>query len=516
MAGSSASTKAGKAFRLARGANAALFTLFAVGMVVLLNVVAARFPLRVDWSVDRRFQLAPQTKEAIARLKEPVDIYAFVLEGAADTERLTDLLREYRLASPKVRMHVVDPEKEPSLAQSYGVRASGTVVVKMGDAQRKIEFYNMFVPSLDGSSEFRGEQAITRALLELDGHGGATVYFVEGHGEGGPFDDYSELRTYLEGEGYSVKTLNLALHQAVPDDARAVILAGPKADLVPKERQMLEAYLDEDGRIALWLDPLPPGQERPELERLLESLDVALVPGIVVDPERALFGDALSPVPEIRWHDITSPLIQANTGVVLPGAVAVRQRGDEPDASGQAGGSEVAVHRPGSARVVPLLVTTGGSWAESDPQAERWSRGPADAAGPLDVAVAVERDAVTAAATAPASSPEAQPHQAGAQGSLEAAQENPATRPVAVVVGSSAFARNASFAFQGNRDFAANAVTWLTGQGELVTIRPSSAPVPRVLLTGRQAVGIFYGATVGLPVLVLAAGIAVWWRRRAL
>ena len=268
-----------------------------------------------------------------------------------------------------------------------------------------------------------------------------------------------------------MKALNLALENRVPDDARVIVIAGPRGDLAPRERELLEQYLDKGGRLALWLDPLP-GRTLPEMGRLLDALQVELVPGVVVDPGRALFGDALSPVPELRWHEVTRPLIQANQGVVLPGAQAVRAKTSD--------------------HVTPLMVSTDRAWAESRPTQERWQRDEQDVAGPLQLALAIERE------------------QPGEQGASEA------TVPVAVVVGNSSFARNASFAFQGNRDFAANVITWLAGQTEMVTIRPSTSPIPRVLLTARQAAAIFYGTTIGMPLALVAAGVMVWWRRRSL
>lgn len=498
--------RAGSRFRAVRGVNAALFTVFVAGAIVLVNAVLARYPLRADLSPDRRFQLAPQTRQVLGRLTQPVQIYAFAFEGSEEAERLADLLREYRLASNRVSTRVVDPEKEPTLAQKYEVRAAGTVVVEMGTNYRRIEFFNLFTTSPMGETEFRGEQAITRALLELEGLGGSVVYFLEGHGEGSPFDDYSELRSYLEGEGFTVKSLNLALEGRVPDDARVVVVAGPRGDLAPRERELLEAFVDRGGRLALWLDPLP-GRALPEMGRLLERIGVELVPGVVVDPGRALFGDPLSPVPELRWHDVTSPLIQANQGVVLPGAQALRAREQS--------------------RATPLMVSTDRAWAESRPTGGRWQRDEQDVKGPLDLALAIQREEpVAPASTGAGQGGGGEPAQQAAPAGGEAAgqesgggtteSEPAAAVPVAVVVGNSTFARNASFAFQGNRDFAANVVTWLAGQAEMVTIRPSTRPVPTVLLTASQAAAVFYGTTIGMPLCLVAAGLVVWWRRRGL
>lgn len=484
-------------FRAGRGVNAGVLTLFVVGILVLVNVLAARHPLRMDLSPDRRFGLAPQSRDVLARLareQQPVRIYAFVQDGTSDAEPVEDLLREYHLASRRVQVEVVDPEKQPSLAREMDVRAFGTVVVELGGRRRKIEPYNLFSPDPTGMGmQFRGEQAITRALMELGGDGGAVIYFTEGHGEASPLDDYSELRNYLEGEGYTVRTVNLATRRRVPEDARILVMGGPRTDLVSGEREAVAAYLAGGGRLAVWVDPVP-GRDFPQLRRLLaEGLGVELLPGIVVDPGRALFGDPLSPIPEMRWHDVTRPLIQANMGMVLPGARAMRPM-DRNASPGQ---------RP-QARAIPLLLTTEQAWAETQPVGQRWNKDPGDAGGPLEVALAIER-AGRGAAVAPA--------QAGAANG----SGGPAgARPVAVLVGNSTFARNASLSFQGNLDFAANALSWLAGLEDRVSVRPRSTPVVQVSLTGTQAEAIFYGTAVGMPLAVLLLGIGVWWRRRSL
>lgn len=506
---------AGRGYRLTRGVNSALFTLFVVGALVLVNVLAARHPLRADFSPDRRFQLSRQTREVLGRLEGPVDLYAFLVGGGGENEQIRDLLREYRLASRQVRVHIVDPEQQPSLAREMEVRSAGTVVVQMGSSRRAIEPFNLFAPGPTGV-QFRGEQAVTRAIMELVGYGQAVIYFLEGHGEGSPEDEFSALRSYLEGEGFTVKTVNLALANRVPEDARVVVLGGPRADLAPKEREMLVAFVEGGGRLAVWIDPLP-RRTLPEVEALLSTLGVRAEPGVVVDPGRALFGDALSPVPDMRWHEITRPLIQANSGVVLPGARPVKAAspadGRVPPGEGQAAGGR----GPGGMRAVPLLVSTDRAWAELNPVGQQWRRDPEDVPGPLELAVAVERDEVPPqpVASGSAGGPQAGGEVRGTAGE-EAEGPDKTAVPVAVVVGNSAFARNASLAFQGNRDLAANMLTWLAGQSQLVTIRPKSAPLARVLLTGREATAIFYGTTVGIPALILVAGVAVWWRRRSL
>lgn len=504
-------TRAGGRFRWVRGTHAALYTLFVTGSLVLVNLLAARHPLRLDLSPDRRFQLSPQTRQVLAQLDRPVELYGFVVGGTREEEQLRDLLREYRLASPRVRVSIVDPERQPSLAREMEVRSSGTVVVKLGNRQRKLESFNLFASAPFGAVEFRGEQAVTRAIMELLDYGQATIYFVKGHGEAGPFDELSDLGANLQGEGFTVREVNLALQKEVPQDAKVLVLAGPKRDLSRRERELLQAFVRRGGRLAVWVDPLP-GRRLPELEGLLQALGVKVLPGMVVDPGRALFGDPLSPVPEMRWHPVTEPLLRASSGVVLPGS-----RPLQVAEGGLAVGSDT--------RVLPLLVSTERAWAELQPE-RAWSRDPEDLPGPLPLGVVVERSVPAvrpaagagaaggaAARSAPVGSAGADPAVDGPGGG-EVVEPSRVMVAAAAVVGNSGFARNEFLAFQGNRDLAVNMLSWLAGESRLLTIRPRVMATPRVMLTRRLASAIFYGTTLGIPAAVLAAGVWVWWRRR--
>jgi len=66
-----------------------------------------------------------------------------------------------------------------------------------------------------------------------------------------------------------------------------------------------------------------------------------------------------------------------------------------------------------------------------------------------------------------------------------------------------------------NGDLLLNAVGWLVGQEELVSIRSRTVRASRAELTGNQAVQVFYLSVLIIPELLIATGIAVWWRRRS-
>jgi ABC-type uncharacterized transport system involved in gliding motility auxiliary subunit len=57
-------------------------------------------------------------------------------------------------------------------------------------------------------------------------------------------------------------------------------------------------------------------------------------------------------------------------------------------------------------------------------------------------------------------------------------------------------------------------MNWLSSDEDLISIRPKDPEDRRLSLTRAQMQAIFYLSVIGLPLMVVAAGLGVWWRRR--
>jgi ABC-type uncharacterized transport system involved in gliding motility auxiliary subunit len=165
----------------------------------------------------------------------------------------------------------------------------------------------------------------------------------------------------------------------------------------------------------------------------------------------------------------------------------------EPAAEGKKGLSATA-----------LVKTSPSSWAETKVE-ELFTQqvatlDPEDRKGPLGVAVAVEARLRDMGIEPPAAS-EGKP-------AIEEAR--------LVVFGTPMFADNQQLAQSRlNSDLFLNAVGWLVGQAELVSIRSRSVRASRAQLTATQAVQVFYLSVLIIPEILIAIGIVVWWRRRS-
>jgi len=83
-----------------------------------------------------------------------------------------------------------------------------------------------------------------------------------------------------------------------------------------------------------------------------------------------------------------------------------------------------------------------------------------------------------------------------------------------VVVGSSSWAANGFINFNGNNDLALNAVNWLSSDEDLISIRPKAQEDRRITMTRGQLNFVRATSQFVLPLVVVVAGMAVWWKRR--
>jgi len=164
-----------------------------------------------------------------------------------------------------------------------------------------------------------------------------------------------------------------------------------------------------------------------------------------------------------------------------------------------------------------FVETSPNSWAEADltglaaGQRVSLDEAAGDKKGPIGIAAAVSADAPEQPAADGAGN---SGQSGGGSENKGGAAETPKRQTRVVVFGDSDFAANAALGVSGNRDLFLNTVNWLAQQENLISIRPREAEDRRVTLTAERQRLTFYLSVLIIPGLVIAAGIATWWRRR--
>jgi ABC-type uncharacterized transport system involved in gliding motility auxiliary subunit len=83
-----------------------------------------------------------------------------------------------------------------------------------------------------------------------------------------------------------------------------------------------------------------------------------------------------------------------------------------------------------------------------------------------------------------------------------------------VVIGDGDFASNSFLPYMSNSDLLVAAVRWLAREDRGTTVRTRIPVPPMILLTGAQSRTLFISIVIVLPLIVIAIGGLVWWRRR--
>ncbi len=214
---------------------------------------------------------------------------------------------------------------------------------------------------------------------------------------------------------------------------------------------------------------------------------------IVVDPGATvpLYGAETLFAGAAGAHPIVRSLEQAKVGVIVALARSV--------GAGRA---------PEGTTAQILLETTAEGWGETDlANLRAVARDGNDLTGPVPLAVAVSASSNEELAGELEEEPLAEPPAA-----KSATGEGAAWR--LVVVGDSDFATNSLLALSGNPTLLANAFNWLLDRQKLLGIGPKKPEQVRMTLTPGQLSGITWLVLAGLPALAIAAGVAVYYRRR--
>lgn len=503
--------------RLVKGSMWSAGALLVLALVGILNYLGMKYYQRFDWTSSKLYSLSEKTLGVLDGLGQEVDVTLFLQPTSSLHDPAKELLERYAARSPRVKLRVVDPERNlveaQALVDRYQIQSLNVVVFESGDDRRVVEESALADydysgvqfgqgPTLTG---FKGEEAFTGAILELVEKRKPKVIWTTGHGEAALDDPgpsgVSQLRALLGNENLDITAWASLGQVAVPEGTDLVVIAGPRAAFAQPELDLLGRWLDGGGRLLVLLDPELDGRGglvATGLESWLAGRGVEVGDDLVVDPAATVpfYGDETIFVSAVGRSPVAEKLAQAKLPVIFPLARSVRLGSLPAGMDGQT-----------------LLETTAEGWGERDLANLRGiAKGADDVAGPVAVGVAVAArvdapDALEEEELDAVAEP-AEPSPAGAA----AAEPKPAWR--LVVFGDSDFLRNSAVANVGNPTLASNAFNWLLEREKLLGIGPKKPEQARLTLTPGQLSAITWLALAGMPALAVVAGVGVYLRRR--
>ena len=328
------------------------------------------------------------------------------------------------------------------------------------------------------------EEKLTTAMIKVTRREEKTIYFLSGHGERDTSDSQGgegigAFKNALIRSSFTVKDWNFVMDGKLPEDASALIIAGPQRPYMETEAQWLEEYLDKGGKMLLALDP----DKKHNLEPLLKKFGVNYKSHYIMDRVGAIVG--LGPFSPMGVYFDTKSSV---TKSFQRGSVSVFHIA-----------SDLEIGDMGDSFAITELVKTNVN-ALSLPEMAQKAANEANRTSHV-IGLIVEKNKGLE------NPPKKEPTQ-GAEGS-----GNKSSSMILAVFGDSDFLSN-NFIDKGvNRDLVLNTISYLADEIDLVSIRPKKLKATQLTLKSSDQMGIVLFAVL-LPIIFFICSFIIWLRRR--
>lgn len=500
-----------KIHRVRIGVNLIVQLALLLFLAIAVNYLGYEHYRRWDLTRDQKYALSDKTKRFLETIKGKMRVTVFFSSNSPISQDVQALLTEYQYAAKeKIDVEIVDPDRNYSRAKAlvdkYKIVSDESQVILDYDNRNKTVKASEMAEMDQGNAmfgeppkitAFKGEQAITGAMIDLVEGKKNVVGYVVGHKEPpiadappslspsmapepGARSPLSLVKTVVENENVKFQELNLFDVPQIPADIKTIAIIGPQYDLSDREMKMLGDFWEKQGRILLLLDP---SAKTPKLLAFLNEL------GVKVNDDRlmALVKTGIQELARVRDvvgrflpdSPITKKLADVR-GIFVGGTSSLTLEQDRVKAA--------------NVKLQPLIQAEKGYWAEKDYNSTDEAKLQADAAenpnATLTIGVSIEKG-----------------------GSAdEHVQANSARM---IVVTNASFIQDTSITQdQQALDFMSGSINWLLSREQLIGIAPKVAQTVTFSLDDKSMSNLRWLILVLLPLIPAVLGFGVWWYRR--
>ena len=431
--------------------------IFMIGLLTFVGILgwmSTLYSFQSDWTSSNRNTISDSSKQLLDSMTSALKITAFSREASATRVQIRDLVSRYQRHKKDISLNFINPDVDPERIRKLGIALDGELLIDYQGRSEKVREIT--------------EQALSNALLRVARSQQQSILFLSGHGEANPLGqtnhDWGSFGNLLQRKGIQLDLINLGNSAAIPQDTRLLVIAAPQVSLLDGEVRLINQYIRNGGNL-LWLVE-PTGIKN--LQPLADLLSIEFLPGTIVDATTQLFGiddPAFALISEYSAHPITRDMISLS---LFPQATAL----------------EITSLDHWTAQ--PILTTLDRAWTELNLDGENIQYDPKsdERAGPLNIAFALTKPNV----------------------------DNREQR--IVVVGDSNFLSNAYLGNGANAELGLNIFNWLSHDDQLISITATTASDIKLELSKLAQMFIGFGFLFVLPLLLIASGTFIWWRRR--
>ncbi len=272
------------------GYSLAITALVLVGVLVLnilVGALADRFNLVFDMTSDKKNSISEKNIEYIKNLDADVTVticgteenytsymsyyaqqYGVTISSSSELEyfdQTVTLVEKYNDYNDRIVIKYVDPQSTEFTAitsnySSYSINYGDMLVTSSVSGKERIKhltFDDIYVTSEDSTSSYYGyssytlsanklETALTSAIAYVTSSDTKNVALLTGHSENNYSAAYVEL---LSANNYDITEISDKLITSISNEYDAIIIAAPSLDFIGSELDVIADFLENDGKM---------------------------------------------------------------------------------------------------------------------------------------------------------------------------------------------------------------------------------------------------------------------------
>ncbi len=271
-------------------------TFLLVGIILMTNIIGSRIPGRIDLTEEKIYTLSETTKELLNNLDDTVTITFFTSNKLPSTlqptlREIKDTLKDYKtLGKGQVALEIKYPlgdDKVAKEAASLGVEKIPFDIIRAEERQLQYGYLGLAVsyggeheslPFIGNTSDL--EYQLTSFIVKLTSEDKKTVAFLSGHGEKSLTQELTLLKRELSKQfnittvapdqevkddslvspstkkipGEGVNEMQTPQTINIPKDVDVLVIAGPKQDISPIEKEEIKRFINAGGSVFFLVD----------------------------------------------------------------------------------------------------------------------------------------------------------------------------------------------------------------------------------------------------------------------
>lgn len=293
------------------------FIAVVVVLVVFINMIAGSVTSRAAWATQDMtavslYSISDDTKKMLKDLDNDITFYVMSSEANADAT-VKKTLERYQTNSKHIHVEYKDTTRYPNFYKEFTDTAptAGSIIV-YDDKTKKSKVvdyndiyisdnYSYYYSGQSGASSYDCEGQLDSAIAYVRTENTYKIYQVEGHDEAvldtTNFGTLNNLTDIIQKYNCEIEQIKLLSMKSIPnDECSALLLLGPKTDYTEDEATLVKEYLAKGGNAIIGIESMASiGTDKPNFYSILKEYNVEVKAGIIAENNSSFYAPQYGP-----------------------------------------------------------------------------------------------------------------------------------------------------------------------------------------------------------------------------